>query len=38
VYEGAEHAFHGEGPRHHAPSAGVAWERTLDYFRRRLAP
>jgi carboxymethylenebutenolidase len=37
VYEGAQHAFHGDGPRHHPTAAALAWERALDYFRRRLA-
>ena len=37
VYEGAQHAFHGDGARHHPAAAAQAWERALDYLRRRLA-
>lgn len=36
TYAGAQHAFHGEGERHHAASAELAWERTLEFSRRNL--
>ena len=36
TYAGAQHAFHGEGPRHHEPSATVAWGRALEFLRRYL--
>jgi carboxymethylenebutenolidase len=35
-YPGAQHAFHGEGERHHPTSAALAWDRTLDFFQRYL--
>lgn len=37
TYPGAQHAFHGDGPRHHEPSAAIAWERVLAFLRTHLA-
>ncbi|MFF5565490.1 dienelactone hydrolase family protein [Streptomyces sp. NPDC012623] len=40
VYQGAGHAFFNDGrpEAYHAPSATLAWERTLDFLRDRLIP
>jgi carboxymethylenebutenolidase len=38
MYEGAEHGFHGDGRRHNARWAPVAWERALEFLRRQLQP
>ena len=38
VYPGTRHGFHNDStPRYDAKAAALAWERTLDLFRRRLA-
>ena len=38
VYEGAGHGFFNETrPAYHRPSAELAWERTLAFFRKHLA-
>jgi len=38
VYPGTNHGFHNDStPRYDAEAAALAWERTLDWFRRYLA-
>jgi carboxymethylenebutenolidase len=37
VYPGTQHGFHNNStPRYHEPSAKLAWERTLAFFRKHL--
>jgi dienelactone hydrolase len=36
MYPGAQHGFHGDGPRHHEESAVIAWDRALAFFRKHL--
>ena len=38
VYPGTQHGFHNNStPRYHAPSAKLAWERTVAFFKKHLA-
>jgi carboxymethylenebutenolidase len=36
LYAGAQHGFHGDGERHHAESAVLAWGRALEFLARHL--
>jgi carboxymethylenebutenolidase len=40
MYEGVEHAFHNDtsSARYNAAAAGLAWERTIAFFEKTLAP
>jgi len=38
VYPGTQHGFHNNStPRYHEPSAKLAWERTIAFFKKQLA-
>ncbi len=38
VYPGTQHGFHNNStPRYHEPSAKLAWDRTVAFFRKHLA-
>jgi carboxymethylenebutenolidase len=38
MYPGTQHGFHNNStPRYHEPSAKLAWERTLAFFKKHLA-
>jgi carboxymethylenebutenolidase len=39
MYEGAQHAFHNDTSeaRYDAAAAKLAWERTVEFFKRNLA-
>lgn len=38
LYPGTQHGFHNNStPRYHAPSAALAWERTIGFFKAHLA-
>jgi carboxymethylenebutenolidase len=38
VYPGTQHGFHNNStPRYHEPSAKLAWERTIGFFKKHLA-
>ena len=38
MYPGTQHGFHNNStPRYHEPSAKVAWERTIGFFKKHLA-
>ena len=38
MYPGTQHGFHNNStPRYHEPSAKLAWERTVAFFRKHLA-
>jgi carboxymethylenebutenolidase len=37
TYPGAGHAFHRPGRTHHPTAAALAWERSLEFFRRYLS-
>jgi carboxymethylenebutenolidase len=38
VYEGAQHAFHNDtsAARYNETAAKLAWQRTLDFFKKHL--
>jgi carboxymethylenebutenolidase len=37
-YPGTQHGFHNNStPRYHEPSATLAWERTIGFFKKHLA-
>jgi carboxymethylenebutenolidase len=38
IYPGTQHGFHNNStPRYHEPSAKLAWERTIGFFKKHLA-
>ena len=38
IYSGTQHGFHNNStPRYHEPSAKLAWERTIAFFKKHLA-
>jgi carboxymethylenebutenolidase len=38
IYPGTQHGFHNNStPRYHEPSAKLAWERTIAFFKKHLA-
>ena len=38
MYPGTQHGFHNNStPRYHEPSAKLAWERTIAFFKKHLA-
>ena len=38
MYPGTQHGFHNNStPRYHEPSAKLAWERTITFFKKHLA-
>ena len=38
IYPGTQHGFHNNStPRYHEASAKLAWQRTIDFFRKNLA-
>ena len=38
MYPGTQHGFHNNStPRYHEPSAKLAWERTISFFKKHLA-
>ena len=38
MYPGTQHGFHNNStPRYHDPSAKLAWERTIAFFKKHLA-
>src|SRR5262249_42115243 len=38
MYAGTQHGFHNNStPRYHEPSAKLAWDRTIAFFKKRLA-
>jgi carboxymethylenebutenolidase len=38
IYPGTQHGFHNNStPRYHEPSAKLAWERTVAFFKKHLA-
>jgi len=38
IYRGTQHGFHNNStPRYHEPSAKLAWERTIGFFKKHLA-
>jgi carboxymethylenebutenolidase len=38
IYPGTQHGFHNNStPRYHEPSAKLAWDRTIAFFKKHLA-